>query len=163
MRLRSDPPARVRAVPVDEPLVLGGSYDYADAFTVGMAPRDPRTAEQWTRRALGEAPRAVQLVALVAQRRVLGLRLGDPADPATVLGWRVAVAEPALTELRASSPLLDARLVVRTTDGRLLLTTAITYRRRRAGRAVWALVAPLHRAVARFLLWYATTPARRPR
>ena len=80
-----------------------------------------------------------------------------------MVGWQIAVPEPALTELRAASPLLDARLVVRTTDEQLRLTTLITYCRRRAGRAVWALVAPVHRAVARFLLWHATRPTRRPR
>ena len=152
MHTRSDLRLQVVRVQVDEPRLAASRAQYTDAFEARLGWSDGRTAEQWARHALEAAPLPVRLLVLVAQRRVLGLRLGPHPSPEHVLGWRIVHSDPGVVHVAASSPLVDAVVVARRPERtRVVLTTAITHRRR-AGAVLWAVVAPVHRAVARYLL-----------
>jgi hypothetical protein len=65
--------------------LLGGTYDYADAFEVRLPEPDTRTAEQWLRSGLEGAPDALRWTILFAHRFVLGLRLGPRTAPDHIL------------------------------------------------------------------------------
>ena len=72
--------------------------------------------------------------------------LDGPPDYADAFEIRVA-------ELEASSPLVRAVLVAREVDPScVVFTTMLRYTRPLPARAVWAVVAPVHRRVARYLL-----------
>ncbi len=147
--------------------LLEGPPDYADAFEIRVPEPDERSPEQWVRSGLEDAPRAVRRIVLVAQRHLLLLRLYAPASPENVLGWRIRTSTAAVVELEASSPLLQALLVARKVDPTcVVFTTMLRYTRPLPAWAVWAVVAPVHRRVARHLLARAASgarPVRRPR
>ncbi len=149
---------QVVRVPVDGP-VPDPRRGHSDAFEVRLAEPDGRTAEEWLRAGLEEAPAVVRRIVLFAQRRVLGLQLGVPGAPDRVLGWPVVSATPEEARLEAVGPLVAATIVSRRVDDRSTrLTTSIRYQRA-VGRIAWTVVGPVHRAVARLLLARA---ARRP-
>jgi hypothetical protein len=144
-----------------EPLLEGGRVDYADAFEVRTPQSDGRTAEEWARCGLEEAPQALQLLVYGAQRYVLRLRLAPLASADHVFGWRILTSRPEVVGLEARSPVLRGLIVGRRVDATCVtLTTYVAYERPVA-RVLWAVVAPLHRMVAPYLLARAAVPARR--
>ncbi|TFV87022.1 DUF2867 domain-containing protein [Blastococcus sp. CT_GayMR16] len=150
----------VRAAP--DPLSGNRRPDYADAFEIGTSEPDARTAEQWARCALEEAPVAVRWTIQIAHRYLLRFRLGPHPSREHVLGWRIVATEPDLIRVEASSPLLDAVIVGRRVDPTCTrLTTSLFYVRPAAARAVWTLVGPLHRRIAPYLLSRAAPSGRR--
>ena len=142
-----------RAVRVREPDTGDERPDYVDAFDVRRPAHDDRTAEQWIRAGLEGAPGWMRRIIGAAHRRVLRFRLG-PLDAADhVLGWRIVASEPDLVRLETSSPLLRAVLVARRVDpSSARLMTLLFYARPATCRIVWALVGPLHRRIAPYLL-----------
>lgn len=149
--------ARRCAVAVQEPLAPA-AYDYADAFSILTRPGDVRGAEQWARKALEEAPLPLRLVVRAAQRGVLRLRLHAGSSSEHVLGWHVETSAPNAVRLTADGPLLQGVIVARTDlSSRMTITTFICYHSMIA-RAVWRLIAPLHRGVAPRLLELAASP-----
>lgn len=158
------PRPRPVPVPVEEPFPGGGRYDYADAFEVRVAGSDSRTAEQWARSALEQAPWIVRRTVLLAHRYVLRFRLGPLSSPDHVLGWTVVTSRPEVVRLEAESPLVRGIIVGRRPDPtRVVLTTFVVHRRRRAARVVWTFLAPIHRRVARALLAHAAAEGDRGR
>ena len=144
--------ARRVAVAPAEPLIGGAHYDYADAFDVDV-PDDGRPAEQLCRAGLERAPLPLRWVIVAAHRHVLRLRLGPLSSPEHILGWRIRTTEPDVVHLEAAGPLLRGVLVARRVEsGRAVLTTFVTFGRPRAARMIWAIVGPLHRRVAPYLL-----------
>jgi hypothetical protein len=142
-----------RAVAVQEPLLGDSRPDYADAFEIRTPEPDGRTAEQWARAALEQAPWPVRRVVLVAHRYVLRFRLGPLPSPDHVLGWRIEMSEPEVIRLQAESPLVRAVIVGRRPEPtRTVLTTALFFVRPMAARVIWAAVVPVHRRVACYLL-----------
>ena len=142
---------RSRSVPVEEAFLA--PFDYADSFEVRLPTPDARRAEQWVRCGLECAPRAVRWVIRTAHRRVLRFRLGPEDGPDHVLGWPITANEHDVVRLEAAAPLLRAVIVGRRVDPRTTrLTTALSYSRPRAARLVWAVVGPVHRRVAPYLL-----------
>jgi hypothetical protein len=141
-------PTRVAALDALNPV------NYQDAFAAQTPTR--RTPEEWARLIFGGTPPALRRLL----RGVFGLlRLGRPQPPARdslpgkivhngpeeiILGFELAVG-------------LTARLIVVNPPGQLVMTTLVRYNRAR-GRAVWAVLAPVHRAVARYLLDRAANP-----
>ncbi len=145
--------ARAHAVPVREPVPGGGRYDYADAFEIRLPAPDGRTAEEWIRSGLERAPSLVRRLVVWVHRHVLGFPLDLRPSPETVLGWKIRSSEPAAIVLTAESGLLRGVLVGRRGDPtRVEVTTFLFYRRPRLARLIWAVVGPLHRAVAPLLL-----------
>jgi hypothetical protein len=151
---RSAPRARRLAVVADEPLVGGDRYDYADSFEIRVGEADSRSAEQFARSALEQAPWPVRWTIRTAHERLLGLRLGPRSSRDHVLGWQIVLSEPDVVQLGASSPLLGRGVIVgRRLDPRCTrITTFVFYSRPALGRVVWAIAGPLHRRVAPYLL-----------
>jgi hypothetical protein len=107
---------------------------------------------------LDEAPRALRALIIVAQRGVLRLRLGPVSSPAYVLGWEIAHSGPDAVHLRASSPIMRASIVADRVEPTLVsLTTYLYFERPRTARSLWAIVGPIHRRVARYLMERAAT------
>lgn len=152
--MAATPPPRVHRLATvgPEPWTVGSRYDYADAFEAQLAVPDGRSAEQWARCALEQAPRAVRVVIIFAQRALLRLQLEGHSDPQHVLGWRVVASEPDVISLAAHGPLVSAVIVGRrSAPTAVQIKTFVIFERRR-GRFLWAAVAPLHRRIARLLL-----------
>ncbi|UOY02480.1 hypothetical protein [Blastococcus sp. PRF04-17] len=100
---------------------------------------------------LEQSPPALRRLILVAHRHVLALDLAPLDAPGHVLGWRVRANEHDVVRLEASGPLADPVIVGRRHADRVVLTTALRYRRPFAG-ALWTVVGPVHRRVAPYLL-----------
>lgn len=132
-------------------LKLLDRVDYADSFAV----RTPvsHTAEHWARLGLEGAPRALR-AGVVCAHQALGLRLARRGSPDHVLGWEIRENDPEQLVLGVEGRILTPRIVVATPPGRAVIATLIRFDRVGA-RAAWALVAPVHRAVARYLLDHA--------
>jgi len=122
--------------------------DYTDAFEVAITDGDLRTAEQAFRDALGSEPRALGSLVLWIHRHVLRFRLGPNSSPDHVIGWRIMGSDQDEIVLATHGPLMRGQLTLRREDGRAILTTRLHYRHKMAARTIWALVGPLHRAVA---------------
>jgi hypothetical protein len=143
---------RVRRTSVVEEVAGQSRYDYADAFEATLRRGDHRTAEQVIRDGLEHAPPRLRATIVIVHRHVLRFRLGPISSPNHVVGWRVVTSEPDVVRLETTGPLIAATLVGRrvgTTTARL--TTFVRYQRPLA-RIVWAVVGPLHRRVAPYLM-----------
>ncbi len=126
-----------------------GRADYVDVFEVPIAPGDLRTAEQTFRDAVGRRPGVSGSAVSWIHRHILRLALGPYSAPDRVIGWPIVRSDPDEFVLATGGPLMDARLTLRREDGRrATLTTGLRYRREATARAIWAVVGPLHRAVA---------------
>jgi hypothetical protein len=136
--------------------------DYTDVFEVPIHHGDARTAEQTFRDALGREPGALGGVVLWVHRHVLRFRLGAPSDGDHVIGWRIVRSDPDEIVLQTAGPLMLGELTLRRRGGRATLVTRLHYRRKLAARTVWAMVGPLHRALAPRLMQRAAAVARCP-
>lgn len=140
------------ALPVGDE-ALGEGADYADRFEIAVADADERTAEQWARGALEGMPAALRAFVLFAHRRLLRLRLGHLESDGNVLGWRIVTSQQDLVQLEAEGPLIRAVLLGRrTSQATMVLRTFVFFRRAPAARVTWAVVGPIHRRVAPYLL-----------
>jgi hypothetical protein len=128
-----------------------GRIDYSDAFRLSTSRAGDRTAQEWARAMIEDAPAAMR----TALRRGwcgLGLRLGSTSDPVRVLGWPVRQSTEDHAVLAADSLLgMRAELCFLREPGAILFATVIRMRNPLA-RAVWAPVGPRHRRVVRHLL-----------
>ncbi|MBO0728305.1 MAG: hypothetical protein J2P57_03535 [Acidimicrobiaceae bacterium] len=133
--------------------------DYADEFLVDIGARQPRTAEQWSRTFLEEAPLHLQ-EALGRGWRGLGLRLGPARCEQFVAGWAVRSNVPDAVLLGADSVLgLRGELLFVCEDDVLRYATFVRLAHS-AARAAWAAVAPAHRQFVRRLLEQPEPPSR---
>jgi hypothetical protein len=123
--------------------------NYVDVFEVPLLPSDSRTAEQSFRDALGQTPGPGGAAVLWIHRHVLGFRLGPASSPDHIIGWSIMRSDADEVLLAADGPLMHGELDLRRQDGRrAVLTTRVHFRHQLAGRAVWFMVGPLHRAIA---------------
>ena len=123
--------------------------DYADVFEVPIRYGDVRTGEQALRDALGDEPGALGGLVVWIHRHILRFRLGPYSSPEHVIGWRIMHSDPDEIVLAASGPLMRAELRLQREDGRrAVLTTRLHFCHKIAARTVWAMVGPLHRALA---------------
>jgi uncharacterized protein DUF2867 len=123
--------------------------DYADVFEVPILHGDMRSAEQAFRDALGHKPGALGSLVFWIHRHVLRFRLGPYSSPEYVIGWPIVHSDHDEIVLATGGPLMHAQLTLRRQDGRrAVLTTRLHYRHQIAARTIWAMVGPLHRAVA---------------
>jgi hypothetical protein len=151
--------ARAIRTPVaGEPLLDGKKPDYADAFEIHLAVADQRSAEQWVRLALEGAAAPVRWVIVAALRGVLRLKLDRSSGPGYVFGWRIISSAPDVIVLEADGPVLRGVLVGRRRAPTVTAITSLIFYRHRVARPLWALVAPIHRRVARYLLERVATP-----
>jgi hypothetical protein len=156
---RCAPRARRTEVAARDALLVGGHYDYADAFKIEILPSDTRNPHQAFRAALTRGPSHPGLVPLV-QKHVLRFRLGPSTSPDHLMGWRVVSSDAEAIHLEAVGPLMRGVIVGRRADpSTAVLTTFVVYVRRAQARIVWALVGPLHRRIAPHLLELAAPAA----
>jgi hypothetical protein len=155
---------RAHRVAVDENPPSGVSTDYADAFAIPIERSDTRSAEEWARVTLDDSPWPFPHLLPLGWRAILGFRLGPRPSPAHILGWRIVTSQSDAIHLHARSGLLTADLVFRVDAARAVLTTFIHYEKTTTAPVVWAVAAPIHRAVAPILLNHAAGRVRaRPR
>lgn len=151
-KMNQRPPHVVRRPVSSEPLAGHDMHDYADCFEVPLTPDDDRTAEQVFRAGLEGAPSALRRIIVAAHRHVLRLRLGPASSPNHVLGWQIIANDPDAIQLEASGPLARGVLVAQKSPTPSAVLHTYVYYRRPYARAIWAFVAPVHRAIARYLL-----------
>ena len=137
--------------------------DYADVFEVPILHGDLRTGEQALRDALGDKPGALGSLVYWIHRHVLRFRLGPYSSPEYVIGWQIMRSDPDEIVLAAGGPLMCGQLTLRRQDGRrAILTTRLHYCHKIAARTVWAMVGPLHRALAPRLMEHSARRAAVP-
>ncbi|MDT7572585.1 MAG: hypothetical protein QOE05_2759 [Actinomycetota bacterium] len=139
---------RRRAVP-DESSLRG--YDYADCFEAALQQPDAHSALTWARTALEGARPPVRWLIKAVHRHVLRFELG-PADENHVLGWRVAEVDRDAVRLETGGPLGRAVLIARRTSPTTAIASTYLFFHRRRARVLWAVVGPLHRTLAPYLL-----------
>lgn len=136
--------------------------DYTDVFEVPFRSGDGRSAEQALRDAVGNDPGTGGSVVVWIHRHMLGFRLGPYSSPDHIIGWSIESSDDDEVVLTADGPLMRGRLTLLRKDGQpATLTTRVHYRHGIAAGAVWAVVGPLHRAVAPRLLQRAAAPLER--
>jgi hypothetical protein len=116
--------------------------DYADAFVGQIRDARKRTAEQWARVVLEEAPVATRN-ALRSGWLALGLRHGVARSDRSVLGWELRRSTPDSALLSAGSRVgLPGEVLFERRQRTLLLATFLQYENPFA-RALWAGSRPL--------------------
>jgi hypothetical protein len=127
--------------------------DYGDAFAVEPAPDvlARHTPDELAELALGRAPRWVRVLVRVAHRRVLRLHLAPSDPPVPVPGWQLRQRGPDHVVYEVAGGLITPRIVVLKEPGRILVVTLMRLDHPAAAPIV-AVVKPVHRAVARYLL-----------
>jgi hypothetical protein len=136
----------IRRVRVDS-----AGVHFASAFEMPTGGLPRLTPEQWVRAAYEDIPRPLRELIRTGWSGVLGLRLGARSSARHVVGWRRAQSRPGRLTLEARAPSLTVRNVVTVGETRLLWATYVRYERR-AGRALWALAAPVHHLAVPLLL-----------
>lgn len=151
---RAQTPDRVRHVPVPpdaRALSTLARIDYENALLVDIGPAQDRTAEQWARAVLEDAPADTRR-ALTSGWSALGLQLSSTQPDRHVLGWPVRRSTPDLTLLGTSSHLgLEGELLFQRQQHTLLLASFI-HLDNDDTRAVWAGVEDRHPQVMHQLL-----------
>ena len=141
------PPRARRIQP--PPTQLDARADYADAFEIPIDEDDSRTAEQAFCDGVGAEPSAGGRLVLWIHRHVLRFSLGPFISSAHVIGWKIVHSDPDQFVLSADGSLMRGQLVLsRQTDRRAVLTTQLFYRHHATARMVWAVIGPVHRAIA---------------
>jgi hypothetical protein len=134
-------PAAVRALSTLE------RVDYADTFRVEVADVRSRTAEDWARAVLEDAPLAVR-GQLLSGWSSLGLKVGR----GSVLGWHVRSSTPDILLLGAGSWIgMPGELLFKRERSGLLFATFVRHGNP-AARALWGRVERVHVATVRRLL-----------
>jgi hypothetical protein len=131
-------------------LDLLDKVSYEDRFAATTPTQ--RTAEEWGRATIEAAP-AWLLVAVRLAQRLLGLQL-EPSSDEHPLGWTILRNEPDLFILgadgRRGGTQGSARLVCVTTPTSYTIATQADFGL--ATRALWIVLGPGHRAIARALI-----------
>jgi hypothetical protein len=143
---------------------LDADADYADAFEILIGEDDSRTAEQAFRDGLGAEPGAGGRLVLWIHRHVLRFRLGPFTSSDHVIGWKIVYSDPDQFVLSADGSLMRGQLAMsRQADRHAVLTTQLFYRHHAAARIVWAVVGPMHRAIAPRLIEHSAGAPLHPR
>jgi hypothetical protein len=143
--------ARVREIAVPQTaraISMLPRIDYQDAFIVETGPTRDRTAEQWARAIVEDAP----LVTRRTLRRgwsALGFKLGPTESDGFVLGWAVRRSTPDVALLGASSRIgMPAELLLVRHPEQLQFGTFVQHKNLFA-RALWAAIEAGHKVVVR--------------
>lgn len=125
--------------------------DYEEAFLVEAGPDDDRTAEQWARTMMEEAPVRLRRT-LRRAWLALGLRLGPVRSDRFVLGWELRRCDPDLAVLGATGRLgLSAELLFARQEQALCFAGFVQLDNFVA-RMLWRRIVPRHRQVVQHLL-----------
>ena len=146
---RGNAPRRARQVAV--PAVARARctlrhVDYEDAFAVELGSAHVRTAEQWARAILEDAPPAMRN-GLRRGWLALGLKLDATPSERSVLGWEVRRSTPDYVLLGADSRIgMPAELLV-TRQKRAVRIATFLEHQSSAARAMWATFERAHRRI----------------
>ena len=121
--------------------------DYADCFAVSVS--SIRPPEEWIRMAVDAMPKL--FLAVRAAHRTLGLPLAPANSADHVIGWDIVLSEADSAVLGNAGVLGVGRIIGITTPETVQLATLLTLNGWR-GRVLWAVAAPVHRAVARYVV-----------
>jgi hypothetical protein len=155
-------PPKARRIEPPAPYLDTGA-DYADAFEIRIGEDDSRTAEQAFRDALGAEPGAIERLVLWTHRHVLRFRLCPITSSDHVIGWKVVHSDPDQFVLTTDGSLMRGQLALRRqADRHAVLTTQLFYRHRATARIVWAVIGPMHRAIAPRLIEHSARRAAAP-
>jgi hypothetical protein len=123
--------------------------DYEDAFLIETDRAKDKTAEEWARTILEDAPAKVRAMLLSGWSAIgLKLRRGDRC----VLGWEIRASTPDFVLLAADSRLgMPAQLLLKREPGALLFATLVQHDNH-AARAIWAGTEPVHVPIVRRVL-----------
>lgn len=126
--------------------------DYEDCHVLQTEHAHDRTAEEWARALLEDAPDSMRRT-LRTGWASLGLRLGSVDDPERVLGWRIGHSDPDAVVLRTDGGRfgLDGEVLLMREDDALMVPTFLQLDGP-AARGVWVPVGPMHREVVRRVL-----------
>jgi hypothetical protein len=128
---------------------LEARADYVDAFEIPIGEGDSRTAEQAFRDGLGAEPGTSGRLVLWIHRHVLRFRLGPLISADHVIGWKIVHSDPDQFVLRTDGSLMRGQLTLcRQADRHAVLTTQLFFRHHATARMVWAVIGPVHRAIA---------------
>lgn len=131
--------------------VMLSEADYTDAFLVRVGSPRARTAEQWARLVVEEAPLAVRL-ALVAGWRNIGLKINPSSPPSTVCGWELRYNSADVAVLGADSHIgMPAELLFKREPTALLFATFVAHWSPVA-RITWSATEATHQLVVQQLL-----------
>jgi hypothetical protein len=131
-------------------------YDYSDSFTAEISTGNHCDPEQLARAVFEGAPRPVRLFLVLGFRYGLGLKFGPRSSPEHVLGWAIIDREPDSITLESRSWMLTSRLVFRTEESRVSMSTFVRYDRPIA-KVLWPPVSLLHCQIVPRLLQHAAT------
>jgi hypothetical protein len=121
--------------------------DYADAFAVDVAVR--HTPEEWIRISTEASPAPFRAVRLA--HHALGLPLAPPDSPDHLIDWNILCSDTEEAVLGNDGVFGTPRIVGLTPPGQVVVATLIQLNGLRGG-ALWAAGAPVHRAVAGYIL-----------
>jgi hypothetical protein len=130
------------------------SPDYADLFTARVNGISEEGAEEWARAMLEGAPGYLRVAAVVAQRLLLGLRLGPLRSPHHVLGWKIVERGDDWVRIEAASWMMAASLVFKVDEVGLSVATFVRYDRRLAA-FIWPPLSTVHRKVGLAMIRHA--------
>lgn len=149
-----DAPGRVRQIEVPpsvRALSTLAHVDYADTFLLDLGHGDDRTAEQWARAVLDDAPANVRHT-LKSGWSAIGLKLGGAPPNRAILGWEIRRSTPELVLLGAESRIGMAGELVFQRRPRTLLFATLVQQDNEVARAVWSGVETLHVPIVRRIL-----------
>jgi hypothetical protein len=112
--------------------------------------RSDVAAERWARACFEQAPTWMRWVLIVGWRLLL-LEGRATSGPTRIVGWPVIEASPSTVLQRRSRLGIKATLVFTASAGVAEFGSAMSFENP-LGRAVWWVVAPVHRWVVRFVL-----------
>lgn len=124
---------------------------YEDAFLVNVGPVSERTAEEWARAVLEEAPKPVRR-SLYSGWSAIGLKVARGHSEDSVLGWTVRRRARDSVVLGADSLVgMPAELLISRQEEALLFCTFVQ-QDNPVARAMWKGIEPLHVPIVRHLL-----------
>lgn len=141
------PVGGARRVTLSDPLLDGKDFDYTDAFVADLGRRSAEIPQRWMGSGLGHVPLVTDVTVWLrgeahAPRPSDGLR-----------GWRIMDSTESFIHLEYRLPLMDVTVVGRNVaPASRMVSTGLTFRRRRLAGLVWAVAGPVHRAMSRRLV-----------
>jgi len=125
--------------------------DYLDLFTATTNAASGKSAEDWARVVLEGAPDHLRIAVILAQRLLLGLRLGPRRSPDYVLGWKIVDRGDSWVRIETASWMMTVSLVFKVDEARLSMGTFVRYDRRMAA-LVWPPGSIIHCKLGRALM-----------
>lgn len=133
--------------------------DYEDAFLLDVGGAHERTAEQWARAILEDAPITLRHL-LLAGWSAIGLKLSRSRSSRLVLGWQLRRRTPDFVLLAADSRIGMPGQVLCKRQRRALLFATFVQHDNLIAHALWRGVEPAHVPVVRYVLEHATSRCR---